>query len=129
LRFFCGQKAVSMTGDKKVIDFIQNVVIIVATMQFEWDENKNSENIRKHGFDFADAWQVFENPLFVKLDDRADYGEDRWTGVGMMSNGVVIVLVFTEKGRETIRIISMRKATKNERTRYEKAIKNRLGKD
>ena len=129
MRFFCGQKAVSMTGDKKVIDFIQNVVIIVATMQFEWDENKNSENIRKHGFDFADAWQVFENPLFVKLDDRADYGEDRWTGVGMMSNGVVIVLVFTEKGRETIRIISMRKATKNERTRYEKAIKNRLGKD
>ena len=36
-------------------------------MQFEWDDNKNSENIRKHGFDFTDAWQVFENPLFVKL--------------------------------------------------------------
>jgi len=98
-------------------------------MEFEWDENKNSENIRKHGFDFTDAWQVFENPLLVKLDDRADYGEDRWMGVGMMSNGIVIVLVFTERGRETIRIISMRKATKNERTRYEKAIKDRLGKD
>ena len=65
----------------------------------------------------------------MKVDDRAGYGEDRWTGVGMMSNGIVIVLVFTEKGRETIRIISMRKATKNERTRYEKAIKNKLGKD
>jgi len=98
-------------------------------MEFEWNENKNGENIRKHGFDFADAWQVFENPLLVKLDDRADYGEDRWTGVGMMSNGIVIVLVFTEKDQETIRIISMRKATKNERTSYEKAIKNRLGKD
>jgi len=98
-------------------------------MEFEWDENKNSENIRKHRFDFADAWQVFENPLFAKLDDRTDYGEDRWTGVGMMSNGIVIVLVFTERGRETIRIISMRKATKNERARYEKAIKDRLGKD
>ena len=97
-------------------------------MQFEWDENKNSDNIRKHGFDFADAWQVFENPLFVKLDDRADYGEDRWTGVGMMSNGIVIVLAFTEREKETIRIISMRKATKNERTKYEKAIKDRLGK-
>ena len=97
-------------------------------MQFEWDNNKNSENIRKHGLDLTDAWQVFENPLFVKLDDRTDYGEDRWMGVGMMSNGVVIVLVFTERGPETIRIISMRKATKNERTSYEKAIKNRLGK-
>jgi len=29
-------------------------------MEFEWDENKNGENIRKHGIDFADAWQVFE---------------------------------------------------------------------
>jgi len=98
-------------------------------MEFEWNENKNGENIRKHGFDFADAWQVFENPLLVKLDDRTDYGEDRWTGIGMMSNGIVIVFVFTERDQETIRIISMRKATKNERTRYEKAIKNRLDKD
>ena len=47
----------------------------------------------------------------------------------MMSNGIVVVLVFTEKERETIRIISMRKATKNERTGYEKAIKDRLDKD
>jgi hypothetical protein len=98
-------------------------------MEFKWDENKNSDNIRKHGFDFADAWQVFENPLLVKLDDGADYGEDRWTGVGMMHNGIIIVLVFAEREQETIRIISMRKATKNERTSYEKAIKNRLGKD
>jgi len=46
-----------------------------------------------------------------------------------MSNGIAVVIVFTEREREMIRIISMRKATKNERTRYEKAIKNRLGKD
>lgn len=98
-------------------------------MRFEWDEKKNNENIRKHRLDFADAWQVFENPLLAKLDERENYGEDRWIGIGMMSNGIVIVLLFTEREQETIRIISMRKATKNERTRYEKAIKNRLGKD
>ena len=98
-------------------------------MQFEWDEKKNNENITKHGLDFADALQVFENPLLAKLDDREDYGEDRWIGISMMSNGIIVVIVFTEKEQETIRIISMRKATKNERTRYEKAIKNRLGKD
>ena len=98
-------------------------------MQFEWDENKNNENIRKHGCDFADAWQMFENSLVAGLDDCEDYGEERWIGVGMMPNGIVAVLVFTEKAEETIRIISMRKATKNERTRYEKAIKNRLGED
>jgi len=98
-------------------------------MRFEWDEKKNNENIRKHGLDFSDVWQVFENPLLSKLDDRENYGEDRWIGVGMMSNGIAVVLVFTEKERETIRIISMRKATKNERTGSEKAIKDRLGKD
>lgn len=56
-------------------------------------------------------------------------GEDRWTGVGMMANGIVTVLVFSEREPETIRIISLRKATKSERTKYEKAIKDRLGKD
>jgi uncharacterized protein len=79
--------------------------------------------------DFADAWQVFGNPLLAKLDERENYGEDRWIGNGIMSNGIVVVLLFTEREQEKIRIISMRKTTKNERTRYEKAIKNRLGKD
>ena len=45
-------------------------------MRFEWDENKNNENIQKHGFDFADASQVFENPLIAKLDDHENYGKD-----------------------------------------------------
>jgi len=98
-------------------------------MRFEWDEDKNAENIRKHGLDFADAWQVFQNLMLVKLDDREDYSEDRWIGIGIMSSGIVVVFIFTEKDQETIRMISMRKATKNERTRYEKAIKDKLGKD
>jgi uncharacterized protein len=97
-------------------------------MQFEWDENKNTENLQKHMLDFSDAWQVFRNPVFVKLDDREDYGEDRWIGIGMMSNGVVVVFIYTEPDQETVRMISMRKATKNERTRYEKATKDELGK-
>lgn len=97
-------------------------------MRFEWDENKNAENIRKRGLDFADAWQAFQNPMLVKLDDREDYGEDRWTGIGIISRGIVVVFIFTEKEQETICMISMRKATKNECTRYEKAIKDKLGK-
>ena len=97
-------------------------------MRFEWDENKNAENIRKHGLDFADAWQVFQNPMLMKLDDREDYGEDRWIGIGIISSGIVAVFIFTEKDQETTRIISMRKATKNERARYEKAIQDKLDK-
>jgi uncharacterized protein len=114
---------------RKGIDFPANVVIIVVTMEFEWDEKKNLENLRKHGLDFTDARQVFQNPVLVKLDDREDYGEDRWIGIGMTLNGIVVVFAFTEKDEETIRMISMRKATKNERTRYQKVIKDELDKD
>jgi uncharacterized DUF497 family protein len=46
-------------------------------MQFEWDEQKNLANIRKHGFSFADAWEIFDAPMLVDLDDRRNYGEDR----------------------------------------------------
>jgi uncharacterized DUF497 family protein len=35
---------------------------------FQWDERKNQENIRKHGFDFADAWEIFELPMFTDID-------------------------------------------------------------
>ena len=53
-------------------------------MKIEWGDSKNEENIRKHGLDFADAWELFENPLLVDLDTREDYGEDRWIGIGSL---------------------------------------------
>ena len=53
-------------------------------MQFEWDEQKNQDNIGKHGLDFADAWEIFTAPMLTALDDREDYGEDRWIGIGLL---------------------------------------------
>ncbi len=96
-------------------------------MDFKWDEKKNQLNLIKHGFDFADASQVFENIMLSSLDNSQDYDEDRWIGVGMLQNGVVVVVVFTEEEDDIIRIISMRKANKNEKTKYEKEIKDRRG--
>ena len=95
-------------------------------MILDWDESKNERNIRKHGFDFADAKQVIMGPLpfLVRMDGREDYGEDRWQGTGMLAGVVVVVIIFTEPRTNMIRIISMRKATKNERREYEKRIKN-----
>ncbi len=98
------------------------------SVHFEWDLEKNRENIRKHGIDFADAWEIFEAPMWVGQDTRADYGEDRWMGIGSIGNRFVTV-IFTEPDEETIRIISLRKAKKHERTRLEKALQNRLGED
>lgn len=94
-------------------------------MNFEWDERKNELNIDKHGFDFADAYRVFNLPIAVDLDEREDYGEDRWIGIGLL-DGRIVVVVYTEPDDETIRIISLRKALTYERRRYEQFLKNRL---
>lgn len=98
-------------------------------MRFEWDEAKNRHNIKKHGFDLADAESLFfgDAPLLVRLDASEDYGEDRWKGIGVLEGVVVVVVVFAECEEDTIRIISLRKASSRERKAYEEEIKNRLG--
>ena len=95
-------------------------------MKFEWDDEKNKENIRKHGLDFADAWQIFDVPMLTALDIKEDYGEDRFIGIGFLKNFVVVVMN-TEPEEETTRIISLRKALKHERERFEEALRNQLG--
>jgi uncharacterized DUF497 family protein len=95
-------------------------------VNFEWDDQKNQENIRKHGLDFADAWEIFEAPMQTALDTRADYGEDRWTGIGFLGNRIVVV-VFTQLGDDVIRIVSLRKALNYERKKFEDTLRNRLG--
>ena len=90
-------------------------------MYFEWDEDKNQENIRKHDFDFGDAWEIFEGPLVIDLDLRTDYGEDRWSVIGLLGSRTVVV-TFTLRGAQTIRIISLRKALRHEREKFEEEI-------
>ncbi|MBI5876683.1 MAG: BrnT family toxin [Chloroflexi bacterium] len=89
-------------------------------MHFEWDERKRQSNIRKHGFDFADAPRVFDGVTLTMPDARKDYGELRFITFGMV-NGIVIVVAHTEE-TEYIRIISMRKATRNEVKAFFKEI-------
>lgn len=84
---------------------------------YEWDEAKNRQNIAKHGIDFADARWIFQRPVLVRRDDRQDYREDRSIALGEL-DGVVIVMVFTRRG-DHIRIISVRKANRNERKVYQ----------
>ena len=97
-------------------------------MDFEWDETKNRANVRKHGFDFAEAKEMFRGVLVVEPDTREDYGERRWRGIGMI-RGRTTVVVFTEPAPETIRIISLRKADHEEREEYETAVHDGLETD
>lgn len=96
-------------------------------MSFEWDEKKNEINIKKHGIDFADVCEMFGYPMLTCLDARKDYGEDRLIGIGTLKTTVAVV-VFTERANNSIRIISARKADRNERKKYHETIKDRLEK-
>jgi len=92
-------------------------------MKYEWDENKNKLNQQKHGISFEEAKEVFDDPLQIsKLDKRFSYFEERWITVGSTLQHKVLVvanLFFTDDGEEIIRIISARKANKQERKIYE----------
>jgi len=90
-------------------------------MQFEWDEAKNLENIRKHQINFADVSEMFDSPMLIEEDERFDYGEERWFGIGFLANGVAVV-IWTERRGDVIRIISARKANSYERKRFEQYL-------
>ncbi len=85
---------------------------------FEWDENKAKKNL--HKLSFHEARTVFTDTLMMTFPDE-DHSEEeyRQLSIGVSSNGRVLVVVHTERG-ERIRIISSRKATKSERSDYEK---------
>lgn len=93
-------------------------------MKYEWNEEKNKLNQQKHGISFEEAKEVFDDALQIsKLDKRFSYFEERWITIGSTSKYKVLVvanLFFTDDGEEIIRIISARKANKQERQSYEK---------
>lgn len=89
-------------------------------MEYEWDEAKRQSNIQKHGLDFVGIETAFAGTTLTILDDRFDYGESRFITLGILS-GRVVVIAHTETP-DVIRIISVRKATKNEEANYVKEI-------
>ena len=93
-------------------------------MKFEWDETKNRSNINKHGISFQDAVYVFSDPFALSShDEEHSEEEDRWVLLGKNLNESLLLVVHTIRSAEVIRLISARKATKNERTSYTKRVK------
>ena len=88
-------------------------------MQFEWDDEKEKINIRKHGIDFTTAARVFKDENRLEIYDEAHSDtEDRYITIGVIDEVTYIVMVvYTERG-ETVRLISARKATEQERKMY-----------
>ena len=85
--------------------------------RFEWHDRKARTNIRDHGVTFQDATEVFDDEASIdEIEDSIDYGEERWTMLGM-ANGRLIVVIYTMRGTR-FRIISARKADPHEQERY-----------
>jgi uncharacterized DUF497 family protein len=88
-------------------------------LTFEWDEEKDLSNQKKHGVSFEEARTVFNDPRSITIaDEQHSQDEDRYVDIGMSSRGRLIVVSYTER-EPNIRIISCRKATKSEQKTYE----------
>jgi len=85
-------------------------------VRFVWHEAKRRENLRKHGFDFADAPAAFAGLTYTIEDRRFTYREQRFITFGMLRD-IVVLIAHTETATE-LRVISMRKATRNEQIIY-----------
>ena len=88
-------------------------------MIFEWDDKKNKSNLIKHGIDFETAALVFNDRNRIEYYD-ADHSmfEDRYITIGMINDVVIVIVVVYTERTESLRIISARKATRQERNVY-----------
>jgi len=91
-------------------------------IEFEWDEEKARQNLRKHGVSFEQATQAFRDPIGIEwMDDSENYGEERAILLGMAGNGLLMVVHTDRSYRadpQRIRLISARRAIRDEQDFY-----------
>ncbi|CAI1010079.1 BrnT family toxin [Serratia entomophila] len=93
---------------------------------FEWNQDKNQNNLRKHHVSFEVARHVFSDPNHLAVLERIEGGEERWQTIGMVGGSLLLLVAHTLSETdsagdsiEIVRIISARKADAKERGRYE----------
>jgi len=89
-------------------------------VRFTWSETKRKLNLDQHGLDFVDAPRAFDGPTFTYQDDRFEYAEQRFVTLGLLDD-LLVSIVHTESPH-VIRVISLRKATKNEQAIFFKNL-------
>jgi uncharacterized DUF497 family protein len=92
----------------------------MSVLRFEWDEKKNRENQRKHGVSFEEAQTIFFDEYAVEFyDEEHTISEDRFLMLGVSAKlRILMVSHCVREEGDVIRIISARKATKNEQREY-----------
>lgn len=90
-------------------------------MEFEWDPDKEQSNVKKHQVDFAEAKTVFNDPLEVTIPDPThSLDENRFLSLGRSETDRLVVVSYTERHGDRIRIINARLASRKERRQYER---------
>ncbi len=97
-----------------------------STVRFTWDRAKDAANKRKHGVSFQDAQALFTSGVdYLEIfDDEHSVDEDRFIAIGPITRGVVLV-VWTERSEDTVRIIGARWATRPEQKLYREYLEER----
>lgn len=88
-------------------------------MRFTWDEKKAARNLRKHGVSFDEAATCFEDPAGCYLRNEAPSYEDRLILIAFSTKRRLLFVVHAEVGRDSIRIVSARKASPAQRRIYD----------
>ncbi|MCA8926910.1 MAG: BrnT family toxin [Alphaproteobacteria bacterium] len=97
-------------------------------MNFEWDEEKRYAILNERGVDILEAALIFEGPVLTRIDDRSDYGEERWISLGLVDgepyDGEPYTVVHTER-QETTRLITAWKGGRRDLKKYQDSIARR----
>jgi len=89
-------------------------------LNFEWDKEKALSNTKKHGIDFSEATTIFSDQYEITITDPIhSVDEYRFISIGVSENKSLLVVSYTERHPDMIRIISARKASKKEFRYYE----------
>ena len=87
-------------------------------MEIEYDTSKAGANLTKHGVSFTEAETVLLDPMALVREDEDAEGESRWVLLGMSSQARLLVVVYSLRDGDKIRLISARKATRTEARYY-----------
>jgi uncharacterized DUF497 family protein len=95
--------------------------------KYEWDDKKNTLNMKNHGFAFSEITDIFDDPFFLEDYDvsHSAQNEDRYYGIGNI-NGMMVTVFFTER-LSRIRLISARESEPPEEAMYNDYIKKTFG--
>lgn len=113
-----GTREPSAGAKQYSLAYWRSLCILYMYMDIEWDRGKAASNFRKHGVTFAEAATCLLDPMALAMEDDNSEGEPRWLLVGLSDQLRLLTLVYTRRGKDTLRLISARKATRGEAENY-----------